>query len=136
MSSCSKKEAIYSNYGGSNEDTGFIKSCTNAYMLVYIRKEEVPTILSDVTPDKIPVSLSQRFTDEREIENIKRKEKNEAHLYVSVTVITDEQFNGHQGKVRVASLTCKVRLASWRYNRDRPKSLLRIESSPENSMKP
>ena len=101
MSSCSKKEAIYSNYGGSNEDTGFIKSCTNAYMLVYIRKEEVPTILSDVTPDKIPVSLSQRFTDEREIENIKRKEKNEAHLYVSVTVITDEQFNGHQGKVRV-----------------------------------
>ena len=70
-------------------------------MLVYIRKEEVPTILSDVTPDKIPVSLSQRFTDEREIENIKRKEKNEAHLYVSVTVITDEQFNGHQGKVRV-----------------------------------
>ena len=69
-------------------------------MLVYIRKEEVPTILSDVTTDKIPVSLSQRFTDEREIENIKRKEKNEAHLYVSVTVITDEQFNGHQGKVR------------------------------------
>ena len=101
MSSCSKKEAIYSNYGGSNEDTGFIKSCTNAYMLVYIRKEEVPTILSDVTTDKIPVSLSQRFTDEREVENIKRKEKNEAHLYVSVTVITDEQFNGHQGSVRV-----------------------------------
>ena len=28
-----KKEAIYSNYGGSNEDTGFVKSCTNAYML-------------------------------------------------------------------------------------------------------
>ena len=33
VSSCSKKEAIYSNYGGSNEDSGFVKSCTNAYML-------------------------------------------------------------------------------------------------------
>ena len=41
VSICSKKEAIYSNYGGSNEDNGFIKSCTNAYMLVYIRKDEV-----------------------------------------------------------------------------------------------
>ena len=48
VSSCSKKEAIYSNYGGSNEDNGFIKSCTNAYMLVYIRKDEVNEILCQV----------------------------------------------------------------------------------------
>ena len=97
VSSCSKKEAIYSNYGGSNEDNGFIKSCTNAYMLVYIRKDEVNEILCPVTPEKIPSPLSTRFTEEKEIDSIKKREKQEAHLYLSVTVITDEQFNGHQG---------------------------------------
>ena len=51
-----------------------------------------------VTPDKIPQTLTQRFTEEKEIDSIKNKEKQEAHLYLSVTVITDEQFNGHQGK--------------------------------------
>ena len=51
-----------------------------------------------VTPDKIPQTLTQRFTEEKEIDSIKKKEKQEAHLYLSVTVITDEQFNGHQGK--------------------------------------
>ena len=80
-----------------NEDNGFVKSCTNAYMLVYIRKELLSDILRPVAETEIPTTLAQRFTDEREIENIKRKERAEMHMFMSVTVITDEQFDGHQG---------------------------------------
>ena len=66
-------------------------------MKVYIRKSEIPDILADVTEDNIPSTLSQRFIEEKEIENIRRREKQEAHLYLPVTVITDEQYNGHTG---------------------------------------
>lgn len=67
-------------------------------MLVYIRKEALGDVLCQVEADSdVPMTLAQRFIDEREVENIKRKEKQELHLYMSVTVITDEQFDGHQG---------------------------------------
>ena len=66
-------------------------------MLVYIRKELLSDILRPVAETEIPTTLAQRFTDEREIENIKRKERAEMHMFMSVTVITDEQFDGHQG---------------------------------------
>lgn len=59
---------------------------------------KVDEILAPVTAEKIPSTLSGRFTEEKEIDSIKKKEKQEAHMYLGVTVITDEQFNGHQGK--------------------------------------
>lgn len=116
---CNTKEAILSNFGGTDEKNGFVKSCTNAYMLVYIRKSQLPCIifgkgrqqmiesnvnnslvtflkeLSEKTD--IPVHLATKFTEEREIEAIKRKEKNEAHYFMTVNIISDEQFGGHQG---------------------------------------
>ena len=55
--------------------------------------------MAPVTAEKIPSTLSGRFTEEKEIDSIKKKEKQEAHMYLGVTVITDEQFNGHQGKI-------------------------------------
>lgn len=95
---CNTKEAIYSNFGGSDENNGFVKSCTNAYMLVYIRKNELSNILFETTEQTdIPSHLSSRFNEEREIEAIKRKEKNEAHYFLTINIISDEQFNGHQG---------------------------------------
>jgi ubiquitin carboxyl-terminal hydrolase 7 len=67
-------------------------------MLVYIRKAELPQVISESDLSDIPDALAQRFIDEREIENIKRKEKQDTHLFMAVTIITDEQFDGHQGK--------------------------------------
>jgi ubiquitin carboxyl-terminal hydrolase 7 len=51
VSSCSKKEAIYSNYGGDDE-TGYGNSCTNAYMLVYIKKSYYRTFCVPWHPTK------------------------------------------------------------------------------------
>ena len=52
VASCNTKEAIYANFGGTDEKNGFVKSCTNAYMLVYIRKSQLPCIIFGKAPNK------------------------------------------------------------------------------------
>jgi hypothetical protein len=40
VSRCTKQEAIDNNYGGHDDDLT-VRHCTNAYMLVYIREQEL-----------------------------------------------------------------------------------------------
>ncbi|KAK6643307.1 Ubiquitin carboxyl-terminal hydrolase 7 [Polyplax serrata] len=99
VSRCSKQEAIESNYGGHAEDemSLTIKHCTNAYMLVYIRDSELKNVLQQVTEEDIPQELTDRLQEEKRLEQFRRKERNEAHLYMQVNVILEEEFQGHQG---------------------------------------
>ncbi|XP_076458949.1 ubiquitin carboxyl-terminal hydrolase 7-like isoform X2 [Babylonia areolata] len=96
VSRCPKQEAINNNFGG-DDDTYAHKFCTNAYMLVYIRESQVGSVLQDVKESDIPESLTSRLLEERRIETQKRKERNEAHLYMNVQVLLEDEFNGHQG---------------------------------------
>ena len=41
VSRCSKTEAIDNNYGSEEETDLTVKHCTNAYMLVYIREQDL-----------------------------------------------------------------------------------------------
>lgn len=99
VSRCSKEEAIHNNFGGhGDEDVNLtIKHCTNAYMLVYIRDSELKTVLQDVTEEDIPKELTDRLQEEKRLEQIRRKERNEAHLYMQVNVVLEDEFQGHQG---------------------------------------
>ena len=80
------------------------RHCTNAYMLVYIQQkrlhevglphlleqcdtEPLPLqVLSSVGQADIPDAIYDRLQEEKRIEAIRRKEKNEAHLFMSVKV--------------------------------------------------
>ncbi|XP_013142976.1 PREDICTED: ubiquitin carboxyl-terminal hydrolase 7 [Papilio polytes] len=98
VSRCTKQEAIEYNYGGHDEDmTLTVRHCTNAYMLVYIRDSQLKTVLQEVTQADIPTELSERLAEEKRIETIRRKERNEAHLYMNVNVVLEEAFDGYQG---------------------------------------
>ncbi|XP_031555902.1 ubiquitin carboxyl-terminal hydrolase 7-like, partial [Actinia tenebrosa] len=96
VSLASKQEAINNNYGGYEDDIA-VKHCTNAYMLVYIRDCTMNDILQEVVEEDISDSLIQRLQEEKKLEVQRRKERTEAHLYITVEVITEDQFCGHQG---------------------------------------
>lgn len=98
VSRCSKKEAFMGSFGGVGEDSFVGRASTNAYMLVYIRKNKLKDVLCPVTDNDIPEQLMQRLTDERKLEAYRRKERSEAHFYMSVNIITEDIFCGHQGE--------------------------------------
>ena len=97
VSRCTKKEAVDHNFGGEGEELMTSRHCTNAYMLVYIQQARMADILSPVSLSDIPDAVTARLQEEKRIEAIRRKEKNEAHLYMSVKVILEDAFFGHQG---------------------------------------
>ena len=72
-----------------------IKQCTNAYMLVYIRDSGLRSVLQDTTERDIPRELVARLSEERRLEALKRKERNEAHLYMTVQLVTEDNFQGN-----------------------------------------
>ncbi|XP_015122798.1 ubiquitin carboxyl-terminal hydrolase 7 isoform X2 [Diachasma alloeum] len=98
VSRCTKQEAIEHNYGGQDEDMSMaVKHCTNAYMLVYIRDSELQNVLQEVKEEDIPQELVERLQEEKRLEQIRRKERNEAYLYMTVNVLLEDSFDGHQG---------------------------------------
>ncbi|XP_065302370.2 ubiquitin carboxyl-terminal hydrolase 7 isoform X9 [Dermacentor albipictus] len=97
VSRCTKQEAIDHNFGGTDEDVAVSRHCTNAYMLVYIRDSAINEVLQPVTENDIPEQLVERLQEEKRQEALRRKERNEAHLYMGVQVLTEDNFSGHQG---------------------------------------
>lgn len=98
VSRCTKQEAIEHNYGGHDDDMNMtVKHCTNAYMLVYIRDSELHNVLQEVTDADIPSELADRLAEEKRMEQVRRKERSEAHLYMSINVLLEDSFDGHQG---------------------------------------
>jgi ubiquitin carboxyl-terminal hydrolase 7 len=75
----------------------------SAYMLVYIRKSRLDRVLPPVTEDDIPKHLTFKFEEEQRIRDERRKERDEAHLYVTAKVVTPHTFKAHDG----------IELATW-----------------------
>ncbi|XP_066265443.1 ubiquitin carboxyl-terminal hydrolase 7-like isoform X1 [Branchiostoma lanceolatum] len=96
VSRCTKAEAIDHNFGGFDDDIS-IRHCTNAYMLVYVRESCKEEVLCPVNEIDIPDNLIERLAEEKKYELQRRKERSEAHLYMPVHVVTEDQFCGHQG---------------------------------------
>lgn len=65
-------------------------------MQVYIQRSQLNKILCEVTDKDIPEELVQRLNAEKNLEIVKRKEKTEAHLYMTVRLLFEDLFYGHQ----------------------------------------
>ncbi len=102
VSRCTEKEAIQNNFGGAADDgsdVGAARQSSNAYMLVYVRKSALREVLCPVggEGEDIPEALVERLQEEKRLELARRKEKQEAHLYMTLRVLTEDAFAGHQG---------------------------------------
>ena len=104
---------------------------SNAYMLVYIRKEDKDRIICPVTNDDIAAHLQERFMREQEEKERKKKEKSEAHLFTILKVARDADLKAHIGnelyfdlvdhdKVRRDAFECLV-YQSQSLNRNKPR---------------
>lgn len=97
VSKCNKAEAIEHNYGGIDDDLSLnAKHCSNAYMLVYIRDSCMNDVLQEIKESEIPTELTDRLAEERRMELVRRRERSESNSYISVHVLLEEYFEGHQ----------------------------------------
>lgn len=104
------REALEENFGGDyaqvNGNTGqrnpytrnwSAKRSMSAYMLVYIRETRLDQVLLDGKSVEPPKHLSERIAEERAAFERKKKEREEAHLYMDIAVASDENFKLYQG---------------------------------------
>jgi ubiquitin carboxyl-terminal hydrolase 7 len=101
------KEVLEDNYGGEVLTPANVnlprnaarpaKRFTNAYMLVYVRQSAMDEVLAPFTEGDTPPHLQKRLEDERLQLDMKKKEKEDQHLFLTAKIITDQTFKGHQG---------------------------------------
>jgi len=102
------REVLEENYGGEyhtangnprapTQKKAPIIRQNSAYMLVYIRQTKVEKILCPVTDDDAPLHLQQRFKEEIELKEARRREQKEAHLFMLVKAITNDTFREYSG---------------------------------------
>ncbi|MCJ1310532.1 hypothetical protein MMC25_004196 [Agyrium rufum] len=105
------REAMEENYGGDytnlmNGNTGIrnpytrtlsTKRSMSAYMLVYIRQSRVDEIMLQDAEAATPPHIAKQLHEERALLERKRKEREEQHLYLSCSVMMEEQFRSYQG---------------------------------------
>lgn len=53
--------------------------------------------MDTVGEEDIPEQLIERLQEEKRQEAVRRKERNEAHLYMTINVYTEDSFMGHKG---------------------------------------
>jgi ubiquitin carboxyl-terminal hydrolase 7 len=104
------REALEENFGGDyaqvNGNTGqrnpytrawSAKRSMSAYMLVYIRESRLDQVLIDEKAVTSPKHLAERLAEERAAFERRKKEREEAHLYMDLAVASDEHFKAYQG---------------------------------------
>ena len=112
VTKATKREAIDDNFGGdyaTNGANGNIKAqnpytrqwstkrSNNAYMLVYIRESKLDQMLLPDSEMQPPGHLPVRIAEERAYAEKRRKEREEAHLYMNVAVASEASFKAYQG---------------------------------------
>lgn len=104
------REALEENFGGdyqqANGNVGHrnpytrgwsSKRSMSAYMLVYIRDTHLDQVLMEGATVEPPKHLAERLAEENALFERRRKEREEAHLYMDIAVAHEGSFKAYQG---------------------------------------
>ena len=109
---CTEREAVDENFGGyeavSSEESHELyrstgvrpyryKRFTSAYLLVYIRKSELDTVLAPVSEEAVPEYLIERIKSDDLVEARRRHERQQQFLNMDVTLLTQEVLLNYGG---------------------------------------
>ncbi|PSN74726.1 cysteine proteinase [Corynespora cassiicola Philippines] len=102
-----KREALEENFGGDYAQvngarnpytrTWSAKRSMSAYMLVYIRESRLDNILMTGKEVDPPKHLADRILEEKAAFERRRKEREEAHLYMDIATASESNFKVYQG---------------------------------------
>ncbi|RCI04918.1 hypothetical protein CU098_011576 [Rhizopus stolonifer] len=99
---CSMREVLEDNFGGEHPGLANIRPhgrpmnrFTNAYMLVYVRESLLDQVLAPVTETDIPAHVAERIQTEERLRELRRKEKEEQHLYIKALIADDDTFRAN-----------------------------------------
>uniref|UniRef100_A0A1I7SBQ3 Ubiquitin carboxyl-terminal hydrolase 7 n=1 Tax=Bursaphelenchus xylophilus TaxID=6326 RepID=A0A1I7SBQ3_BURXY len=137
---CPIREAVQNNFGGDDQETG--RSCSNAYMLVYVQKNKLDDVMCSVAEIDIPTHLKQRLENEKEEELVRRREREHATLFTDVIVVTDEHLTDHLGfdigdydAIKSCRMGAPIRVAKSSTARDFYKKVSSVISVPIDSFR-
>lgn len=109
---CTEHEAVNDNFGGyesvSSEESQELlrrtgvkpyryKKFTSAYLLVYIRKVDLDSILRPIEEADVPKYLIERINADDMVEARRRYEKQQQYLYTDVAILCDDSIRSYQG---------------------------------------
>lgn len=109
---CTQREAVDENFGGyeavSSEEaiemqrsTGVkpyrYKKFTSAYLLVYLRKSELDTLLAPIEESQVPEYLVERIKSDDLAEARRRHERQQQYLYMNLNIVTESSMRLHSG---------------------------------------
>ncbi|XP_026420599.1 ubiquitin carboxyl-terminal hydrolase 12-like [Papaver somniferum] len=103
-----------------NEQYGGEARYSNAYMLVYIRESDRDEIICNVDEKDIAEHLRIRFNkeqEEKEAEELKKKEEAEARLYTIIKVARNEDFSKQIGRDICFDLVDHEKVCSFRIHK-------------------
>ena len=102
---CRATDAMKEGFGGTEYTynlngrawRSYTKPDTSAYMLVYIRKSDISSVLFHLHSRDIPYHLHKRFANDAAAAVVKQKEAAEARVSKSVRLVTENDLRAHDG---------------------------------------
>jgi len=94
-----ERVAIEQQFGSSDSlGRGGISRGSNAYMLVYVRESDWPKVFCEASERDLPEHLQAMLRGQLDRETQESVEREEAHLFTSVSVVTPEEVASHVGE--------------------------------------
>jgi len=105
---CEKNRLLGEGFGGRKfsyfEDgvvnTSFTVPDTSAYMLVYIRKQDIPSVIFHIKGKSIPLHLHQKFAEDLKEMEEEEEERVTGGMNAFVKVITDKHLKENENRTR------------------------------------